>query len=131
MDVSTPTKGLIKGLDKFKPDVILSYPAIFQHLAFLKRKGYGRNVNPTVLYSAGSILDEYTRKYAQDAFGCPLLNTYQSVEAHGEFVLQKVQWGPVEGGTVTNDESSLSLVEILDCPPSNSFFQFIQLFIRE
>jgi phenylacetate-CoA ligase len=83
MDVSTPTKGLIKGLDKFKPDVILSYPAIFQHLAFLKRKGYGRNVNPTVLYSAGSILDEYTRKYAQDAFGCPLLNTYQSVEAHG------------------------------------------------
>ena len=52
-------------------------------MAFLKRKGYGKNLKPTVLYSAGSILDEYTRKYAQDVFGCPLLNTYQSVEAHG------------------------------------------------
>lgn len=83
IDVGKPTKDLINELDKFRPDVILSYPAIFQHLAFLKRKGYGKNINPTVLYSAGSILDEYTRKYAQDAFGCPLLNTYQSVEAGG------------------------------------------------
>jgi phenylacetate-CoA ligase len=83
LDVSTPTIDLFNKLDEFKPDMILSYPAIFQHLAFLKRKGYGKNVNPTVLYSAGSILDEYTRKYAQDVFGCPLLNTYQSVEAHG------------------------------------------------
>ncbi|KYK23097.1 hypothetical protein AYK24_01400 [Thermoplasmatales archaeon SG8-52-4] len=83
IDVSKPTKELIDILDKYNPDVILSYPAIFQHLAFLKRKGYGNNIHPTVLYSAGSILDEYTRKYAQDAFGCPLLNTYQSVEAHG------------------------------------------------
>jgi phenylacetate-CoA ligase len=83
IDVGKPTKELINILDNFKPDMILSYPAVFQHLAFLKRKGYGKNINPTVLYSAGSILDEYTRKYAQDAFGCPLLNTYQSVESQG------------------------------------------------
>lgn len=83
LDVSKPTIDLIKKLDEFKPDTILSYPAIFQHLAYLKRKGYGKNVNPKILYSAGSILDEYTRKYVQDVFGCLLLNTYQSVEAHG------------------------------------------------
>lgn len=83
IDVSTPTKELIDKLDEFKPDIIQSYPAIFQHLAFLKRKGYGKNVKPKILYTAGSILDEYTRKYVQDVFKCPLLNTYQSVEAHG------------------------------------------------
>ncbi|MFW6149176.1 MAG: phenylacetate--CoA ligase family protein [Atribacterota bacterium] len=83
MDVSTPTKELIEKLDTFEPDTILSYPAIFQHLAFLKRKGYGKNVKTKVLYTAGSILDEYTRKYVQDVFNCPLLNSYQSVEAQG------------------------------------------------
>jgi len=91
IDVSTPTIEIIKKLDEFKPDMILSYPAIFQHLAFLKRKGYGKNVNPRVLYSAGSILDSYTKKYAQDAFGCPLLNTYQSVEAHGVIATECIE----------------------------------------
>lgn len=83
MDVNTPTKDLINKLNSFKPDIILSYPAVFQHLAYLKRKGFGKQLKPKVFFTAGSILDEYTRKYVQDAFGCPLLNTYQSVEAQG------------------------------------------------
>ena len=83
IDVNVPTKDLINMLDSFKPDVILSYPAIYQHLAFLKRKGYGKNITPTVLYAAGSMLDEYTRNYVEDAFRCRMLNTYQSVEAQG------------------------------------------------
>ena len=83
IDVSTPTKEIITALDSFHPDVILSYPAIYQHIAFLKRKGQGKNITPTILLSAGSILDEYTRRYVEDAFKCRLLNTYQSVEAHG------------------------------------------------
>lgn len=83
IDVNIPTKELINKLDQFKPDIILGYPAIFQHLAFLKRKGYGKNVKPTVIYAAGEILDDYTRKYVEDAFGCRMLNSYQSVEAHG------------------------------------------------
>lgn len=49
----------------------------------MKRKGYGKNVKPTVIYAAGEILDDYTRKYVEDAFGCRMLNSYQSVEAHG------------------------------------------------
>ena len=83
IDVNVPTNELIEKLDSFEPDYILSYPAIFQHLAYLKRKQLGKNINPKVFYSAGSILDDYTRKYVQDAFRCPLLNTYQSVEALG------------------------------------------------
>jgi phenylacetate-CoA ligase len=83
IDVNIPTKELIDKLDQFKPDIILGYPAIFQHLAYLKRKGYGKNVKPKVIYAAGEILDDYTRKYVEDAFGCRMLNSYQSVEAHG------------------------------------------------
>ena len=91
IDVNVPTNELIEKLDSFKPDYIISYPAVFQHLAYLKRKKLGKNINPTVFYSAGSILDDYTRNYVQDAFGCPLLNTYQSVEALGAIASECVK----------------------------------------
>ena len=91
LDVSTTITNMINKLNKFKPDIILSYPAVYQHLAFLKRKDYGKNITPTVLYSAGSILDDYTRKYVQDVFRCPLLNTYQSVEAHGSIATECIE----------------------------------------
>ena len=90
-NVDTPAKELINKLDEFKPDVILSCPTVFQHLAFLKRKGYGVNIKPRVLYTGGSVLDEYTRKYVQDAFKCPLLNTYQSVEAHSAIATECIE----------------------------------------
>jgi len=83
IDVNIPTKELIDKLDRFRPDVILSYPAVYTHLAYLKKKGFGKNLNPKVMFAAGSMLDEYTRKYVEDIFDCRLLNSYQSVEAHG------------------------------------------------
>lgn len=81
IDVNEPIKNILDRLNDFKPDLIISYPAIFQHLAFLKRKGYGKNVNPKLLHVGGAILDEYTRSYVEDAFNCRLLNIYTSVEA--------------------------------------------------
>ena len=83
IDVSTPIREIVNRLNSFKPEVIFTYPAIFQQLAFQKRKGLGENIKPKVLYCGGSVLDEYTRIYVEDAFGCPLLNTYRSVEANG------------------------------------------------
>jgi phenylacetate-CoA ligase len=91
LDVSTTITDMINKLNEFKPNIILSYPAIFQHLAFLKRKGYGENLSPSVLYSAGSMLDDYTRKYVKDVFKCPLLNSYQSVEAHGSIATECIE----------------------------------------
>jgi len=81
MDVNEPMKDIINKLDTFKPDMIMSYPAVFQHLAFLKRKGYGKNIKPSLFWTGGAMLDDYTRKYVEDAFGCKLLNVYPSVEA--------------------------------------------------
>lgn len=81
IDVNLPVKKIIKKLNSFKPDYIISYPAVFQNLAYLKRKGYGENFSPVVMFSCGAMLDNYTKKYVEDVFKSPLLNTYQSVEA--------------------------------------------------
>jgi len=79
-----PIKEIIDKLDDFKPDFILSYPVTFQNLAYLKNKGYGKNIKPKILESSGYILDEYTRRYVQDAFGCRMLSVYGSVEGYSE-----------------------------------------------
>jgi phenylacetate-CoA ligase len=81
IDVNAPIKTMMEQLDTFQPDLIISYPPIFQHLAYLKKKGYGEHVHPKLLQVGGEILDEYTRRYVEDAFSCRLLNIYLSVEA--------------------------------------------------
>jgi phenylacetate-CoA ligase len=81
LDVNQPIIDIIKKLDDFKPDVIITYPNIHQNLAFLKRKGYGKNIQPKLLTVGGSMIDDYVRRYVEDAFGCRLLNIYPSVEA--------------------------------------------------
>jgi phenylacetate-CoA ligase len=81
LDVNQPMTDIVKKLDDFKPDVIMSYPNIHQNLAFLKRKGYGKNIQPKLLTVGGSMIDDYVRRYVEDAFGCRLLNIYPSVEA--------------------------------------------------
>lgn len=84
MNAFNPIKDIVKRLDEYKPDMILSYPATFQHLAYLKKKGYGENINPRVLISSASVLDQYTRSYVEDAFGCRILNVYGSTETSSE-----------------------------------------------
>ena len=93
LDVDQPIQDLMSNLDAFHPDVILTYPAIFQHLAYLKNKGYGNHVNPQLLQVAGDILDDYTRHYVEDAFSCRLLNIYQSVEAQSSIAFECYEGG--------------------------------------
>jgi phenylacetate-CoA ligase len=88
IDVSTPVKDIIDRLNDFRPDLIITYPALFQHLAFLKKKGLGDHVRPRLNQVGGDILDEYTRRYVEDAFGCPLRNIYPSVEAQANIAFE-------------------------------------------
>lgn len=94
IDVGTPVKEIMERLDQFKPDLIFTYPTLFQHLAFLKKKGYGEHVQPKYLQVAGDILDEYIRSYVEDAFGVRLYNVYPSVEAQANiaFECKKGNW---------------------------------------
>lgn len=88
IDVNEPINSILKRLNAFQPDLIISYPAIFQHLAYLKRKGKGERVKPKVLQVGGAMLDEYTRSYVEDTFNCPLLNVYTSVEAQANIAFE-------------------------------------------
>ena len=81
IDVNQSIKKIINKLEEFQPDIIITYPAIFQHLAFLKRNGYAKNIKPRLCWTGGAMLDDYTKKYVEDAFKCRLLNIYPSVEA--------------------------------------------------
>jgi phenylacetate-CoA ligase len=79
-----PIKEIMKKLDEIQPDAMLSYPVTYQNLAYLKRKGYGKNVHPKVLLVGGYLLDEYTRTYVEDAFGCKMYNGYGAAETSSE-----------------------------------------------
>jgi len=83
MNAFDPIKEIVKKLDDFKPDIIYTYPIILQHLAYFKKKGYCDNIKPKILQVGGYSMDEYTRDYIQNAFGCRIVNLYQSVEACG------------------------------------------------
>jgi phenylacetate-CoA ligase len=91
-----PIKEIITQLDRFKPDIIYSYPATFFHLAFYKRKGYGEHINPKALLVGGSVLEPYTKNYVEEAFGCKMHNGYGSVESSSEapiaFECQQGTW---------------------------------------
>lgn len=91
LDVNLPMVDIINKLDAFQPDLILSYPAVFQHLAYLRRRGYGKNVKPKLFWTAGAMLDDYTRSYVEDAFGCRLLNIYTSVEAQADIAFECIE----------------------------------------
>jgi phenylacetate-CoA ligase len=79
-----PIQEIITQLDRFKPDIMYSYPATFFHLAYYKRKGYGEHINPKALLVSGSVLEPYTRSYVEEAFGCKMHNGYGSVETFSE-----------------------------------------------
>jgi phenylacetate-CoA ligase len=81
MNASDPIQNIIEKLDSYRPDVIISYPVLFQELAYIKRKGLGKKINPKLLIVGGAMLDDYTRRYVEDAFRCRMLNSYASCEA--------------------------------------------------
>ena len=73
-------KSLMEKMDSFKPELLIAYTSVLVGLASLKMKGMGRNVNPKYVVSSGEVLDEYTRKYIEDAFGAKVLNLYATTE---------------------------------------------------
>jgi phenylacetate-CoA ligase len=78
-----PTKEIIEQLDRFRPDIIYTYPATAFQLAFNKQKGYAEHLNPTAFIVGGSVLEPYTRSYVEEVFHCKMYNIYESVETMG------------------------------------------------
>jgi phenylacetate-CoA ligase len=88
IQASGKTNEIIEKLESFKPDVIISYPAIFQDLAYFKRKNIETSIKPKLLFVGGAMLDNYTRKYVESAFNCRMFNTYSSCESGAEIAFE-------------------------------------------
>jgi phenylacetate-CoA ligase len=72
---------LIKEINEFNPEFIGSDPDMLRELANLKLNGYGKNIYPKYIFSSGSLLDQYSKKYIEKAFGSKVLDIYASTEA--------------------------------------------------
>lgn len=91
MNCFDPMKDIIKKLDEFQPDFIMSYPSTYQQIAYLKKNGYGTKLNPKILFVGGYVLDEYTRYYVEEAFGCRMFNVYASAESSTDIAFECIK----------------------------------------
>ena len=81
LHVGEDVEKLAEKINEFKPKFLGGYPGVLRALAVLKRKGYGKNIEPEVMASSGAVLDEYTKKYIEEAFNAKIYDVYGSTEA--------------------------------------------------
>ncbi|MFO8133629.1 MAG: hypothetical protein R6U10_06865 [Thermoplasmatota archaeon] len=81
LHVGDEPRDLIRRIDAFEPEFLGGYPGVLRALAVLKRRGYGEHIAPRVMSSSGAVLDDYTRRYIEDAFAAPIYDVYGSTEA--------------------------------------------------
>jgi len=81
LHVGDEPEDLLKRIDKFQPDFLGGYPGILRALSVLKRNGLGLSTAPQVMSSSGAVLDDYTKRYIEDAFDAPIYDVYGSTEA--------------------------------------------------
>ena len=81
IDISEKPEIVAKKINEFKPEFLSSDPDLLRKLASLKINGFNLDIKPKYIFSGGSMLDQYTRKYIEDAFETKILDIYGSTEA--------------------------------------------------
>jgi len=81
LDTNEKPEVLIKKINSFKPDFLGAYTGMLGHIALLKEKGFGDDINPSVIATTGSVFDDSLRSYVNDVFNADLFETYASTEA--------------------------------------------------
>ncbi len=79
--IDEPPEKVLKEIEEFSPDFIGTDPNMLRQLAVLRNEGKGRDVNPRKLFTSGSVLDLYTRKYIEKAFHTSVVDMYGTTEA--------------------------------------------------
>jgi len=80
LHVGEKPEKMIEKINKFNPEMIGGYPGILKILAILKRQGKGENIQPRIISSSGSILDQYTREYIEKSFNTKIFDMYGATE---------------------------------------------------
>ncbi|HEB37222.1 MAG TPA: phenylacetate--CoA ligase family protein [Thermoplasmatales archaeon] len=81
LDVGMSIKSIMSELEKFRPDFLGGYPPIIKGLSYLKKLGMGEKLQPRVIATSGSYLDNSTKRVIRDAFDANLFDSYSSAEA--------------------------------------------------
>jgi phenylacetate-CoA ligase len=71
---------IVKDVDSFKPECIMGFPGPIRHLALMREKGLGQNINPKVIISSGGVLDSYEKKHISEVFNCKVFDIYSANE---------------------------------------------------
>ena len=75
-----PTE-VIKEINKFEPDFIGGYVGMLGHLALLKEKGFGDNINPHHIATIGSVLTPPLRNLLEKTFVAKVFEVYGATES--------------------------------------------------
>ncbi len=79
--VEQDVRHIMEQLESADIRYIATYTGFMRELAFLKKNGMGKKLRLKKIGLTGEILDDYTRKYIEDAFECPCFSSYVSTEA--------------------------------------------------
>lgn len=81
LDTNEKPEELIKKINEFKPDCLGAYTGMLGHIALLKEKGLGKNINPRVIGATGSVFEKSLRDFVKGVFDAEVFETYASTEA--------------------------------------------------
>jgi phenylacetate-CoA ligase len=81
LDIAKKPEDTMQELHAFNPAFIGTDPNMLRQLAFLKNNGKGTNLAPKIIFSSGSMLDNYTRMYIEKAFDTKIADLYGTTEA--------------------------------------------------
>jgi len=78
--VADKPEKIMRELELFNPEFIGGYPGILKILAIFKKEGKAEKLNPKVIASSGSILDNYSRNYIKNSFNAEIFDVYGATE---------------------------------------------------
>ena len=80
IDVNENPERIAEKINSFSPDFLNGYPSILRILAGMKMEGKLENIQPEFVSSSGAVLDAYSRKFIEKAFGARVFDIYESTE---------------------------------------------------
>lgn len=80
LSIGEKPEKLFNEIYKFQPEFFGSDPNMLRKLAILKNNSSGKHIKPRYIFSAGSMLDKYTKDYVEKAFDTKIVDVYGSTE---------------------------------------------------
>ena len=81
LNTNDEPKTIIKEVNRFKPEFIGGYVGMLGHLALLKEKGFGEDINPRCIATIGSVLTDPLRKLLEETFDVHVFEVYGATES--------------------------------------------------